>query len=173
MSAVTARAVNWTETGLVPDTVIRAGIRRLLERKLREIHAGDVEQAADILSTVDLLDGFRAWFEKKFPGAAKLATCKYCQCFWLSAVAGFFLPLPLVSGLFGNVVFGFAAKWFFLWFAISRLANFADTAFAVISSAEDFLRIYVEPSLPDGTNGPEEASSGTLASDQDQGQSGT
>ena len=47
MSAVTARAVNWTETGLVPDTVIRAGIRRLLERKLLEIHADDVEQAAD------------------------------------------------------------------------------------------------------------------------------
>ena len=48
MSAVTARAVDWTETGLVPDTVIRAGIRRLLERKLREIHAGDIERTADL-----------------------------------------------------------------------------------------------------------------------------
>lgn len=46
MSAMTARAVSWTETGLVPDTVIRAGIRRLLEAKLREIRAGDVEYAA-------------------------------------------------------------------------------------------------------------------------------
>ena len=48
MSSVTARAVDWTETGLVPDTVIRAGIRRLLDRKLKEIHAGDVEKAAII-----------------------------------------------------------------------------------------------------------------------------
>ena len=42
MSAIAAKAVNWTETGLVPDTVIRAGIRRLLEAKRKEIHAGDI-----------------------------------------------------------------------------------------------------------------------------------
>jgi cyclopropane-fatty-acyl-phospholipid synthase len=48
MSSVTAKAVDWTETGLVPDSVIRAGIRRLLERKLKEIHAGDVEKSAII-----------------------------------------------------------------------------------------------------------------------------
>ena len=48
MSSVTAKAVDWTETGLVPDSVIRAGIRRLLERKLREINASDVEKAAII-----------------------------------------------------------------------------------------------------------------------------
>jgi cyclopropane-fatty-acyl-phospholipid synthase len=48
MSSVTAKAVDWTETGLVPDSVIRAGIRRLLERKLREIHASDVEKSAII-----------------------------------------------------------------------------------------------------------------------------
>jgi cyclopropane-fatty-acyl-phospholipid synthase len=48
MSSVTAKAVDWTETGLVPDSVIRAGIRRLLGRKLKEIHATDVEKAAII-----------------------------------------------------------------------------------------------------------------------------
>ena len=48
MSSVTAKAVDWTETGLVPDSVIRAGIRRLLDRKLKEIHATDVEMAAII-----------------------------------------------------------------------------------------------------------------------------
>ena len=48
MSSVTAKAVDWTETGLVPDSVIRAGIRRLLDRKLKEIHANDVERAAII-----------------------------------------------------------------------------------------------------------------------------
>jgi cyclopropane-fatty-acyl-phospholipid synthase len=47
MRAVTAKAVSWTETGLVPDTVIRAGIRRLLESKRKEIHSGDGEYAAD------------------------------------------------------------------------------------------------------------------------------
>jgi len=50
MKAVTSLAVNWTETGLVPDSVIRTGIRRLLESKRREIHAGDVEHAADALN---------------------------------------------------------------------------------------------------------------------------
>ena len=50
MSAVTARAVSWTETGLVPDSVIRAGIRRLLDNKRREIHADDVEMAAETLN---------------------------------------------------------------------------------------------------------------------------
>ena len=51
MSAVTAKAVSWTESGLVPDTVIRAGIRRLLESKRKEIHAGDEEYAASVLNT--------------------------------------------------------------------------------------------------------------------------
>ena len=48
MTNVTAKALNWTEMGLVPDSVIRAGIRRLLERKLSEIRAGDVAASADI-----------------------------------------------------------------------------------------------------------------------------
>ena len=50
MSAVTAKAVSWTESGLVPDAVIRAGIRRLLEAKRKEIHAGDEEYAASTLN---------------------------------------------------------------------------------------------------------------------------
>ena len=50
MSAVTAKAVSWTESGLVPDSVIRTGIRRLLDSKRREIRAGDVEFAADTLN---------------------------------------------------------------------------------------------------------------------------
>lgn len=46
MSAVAAKAVSWTETGLVPDTVIRAGIRRLLESKRKAINVDDIEYAA-------------------------------------------------------------------------------------------------------------------------------
>ncbi len=46
---VAARAINWTESGFVPDSVIRGGIRRLLDRKLDEIGAGDQEVAARTL----------------------------------------------------------------------------------------------------------------------------
>ncbi len=55
---VAATAINWTETGLVPDSVIRSGIRRLLERKLRDVRAGDQEHAARILNGfVDMMNG--------------------------------------------------------------------------------------------------------------------
>ncbi|MBT8092796.1 MAG: SAM-dependent methyltransferase, partial [Gammaproteobacteria bacterium] len=50
MSGVAAKAIGWTETGLVPDSVIRGGMRRLLERKLVEIRAGDVEHASRVLT---------------------------------------------------------------------------------------------------------------------------
>ena len=50
MSTVTARAINWTESGLVPDSVIRSGIRRLLDRKIAEIRADDVEVASETLN---------------------------------------------------------------------------------------------------------------------------
>ncbi len=36
MGVVTEKAVSWTESGLVPDAVIRAGIRRLLESNARK-----------------------------------------------------------------------------------------------------------------------------------------
>ena len=50
MSAITSTAVSWTESGLVPDPVIRAGIRRLLESKRKQIFSGDVEYAAEALN---------------------------------------------------------------------------------------------------------------------------
>jgi cyclopropane-fatty-acyl-phospholipid synthase len=43
MSQATRLAINWVEQGLVPDTVIRAGIRRLCDQRLFEIGAGDCE----------------------------------------------------------------------------------------------------------------------------------
>ena len=46
MSTLTNLAINWTEQGLVPDAVIRAGIRRLCKQRLDEIHAGDAEAAS-------------------------------------------------------------------------------------------------------------------------------
>ena len=45
MSTTTARAVGWVEQGLVPDRVVRLGIRRLLKERLAEVHEGDAEAA--------------------------------------------------------------------------------------------------------------------------------
>jgi hypothetical protein len=51
MSTVTNKATSsvlaWTERGLVPDSVIRAGIRRLCRQRLSDIKANDVETAAE------------------------------------------------------------------------------------------------------------------------------
>jgi cyclopropane-fatty-acyl-phospholipid synthase len=38
--------LNWTEQGLVPDSVIRAGIRRLCRQRLKDIGAQDIEASA-------------------------------------------------------------------------------------------------------------------------------
>jgi len=46
MSTVSNLAINWTEQGLVPDAVIRAGIRRLCKQRLVEIQTGDAETAS-------------------------------------------------------------------------------------------------------------------------------
>ncbi len=47
MSTTTARAVGWVEQGLVPDRVVRLGIRRLLKERLAEVHAADAETAEE------------------------------------------------------------------------------------------------------------------------------
>lgn len=41
-------AINWAEQGLLPDSVLRAGIRRLVSARLAEIRAADAEAGADI-----------------------------------------------------------------------------------------------------------------------------
>lgn len=47
MAQTAELALNWTEQGYVPDVVIRAGIRRLLARRLEEIAHDDCEAMAD------------------------------------------------------------------------------------------------------------------------------
>jgi cyclopropane-fatty-acyl-phospholipid synthase len=47
MSNALNRAIGWTEAGLVPDSVIRAGIRRLIRRRLDEINQGGIENVRD------------------------------------------------------------------------------------------------------------------------------
>lgn len=46
MSTATQLAVDWTEQGLVPDGVIRHGIRRLLRSRLAELRVDDAQAAA-------------------------------------------------------------------------------------------------------------------------------
>ena len=52
MTAAARMAINWVEQGLVPDTVIRQGIRRLLARRLEEIRAGDCAAGAEAVEQV-------------------------------------------------------------------------------------------------------------------------
>ena len=47
MQKAAARAIDWSEQGLVPDTVIRHGIKRLLKKRLAGFNAGDCEATAD------------------------------------------------------------------------------------------------------------------------------
>ena len=48
MTTTTARAVGWVEQGLVPDRVVRLGIRRLLKDRLDEQHATDAEASDEM-----------------------------------------------------------------------------------------------------------------------------
>lgn len=45
MAQAAAQAVNWVEQGLLPDRVVRLGIRRLLRERLAETQAADIEAA--------------------------------------------------------------------------------------------------------------------------------
>ena len=46
MSKAAQRAIEWTESGLIPDAVIRRGIRRMLQKRLEAIQAEDIEHAS-------------------------------------------------------------------------------------------------------------------------------
>ena len=49
MTTAANTILEWTERGLVPDSVIRAGIRRLCRQRLKDIHAGDPQTSAEHL----------------------------------------------------------------------------------------------------------------------------
>ena len=95
----TAVAVNWVEQGLVPDRVVRLGIRRLLRARLSELHTGDVAASADL--TQAFVDGLRdaplALLPEKaneqhyevpaaFFGAVLGLHRKYSSCHWPEGV---------------------------------------------------------------------------------------
>ena len=58
MSATAARAIEWMEQGLLPDAVVRSGIRRLLRERLQALeHADCAAHAACIETLVDSMNG--------------------------------------------------------------------------------------------------------------------
>lgn len=100
MGFATDRAIGLTEQGLVPDVVIRTGIRRLLKERLAEIHVDDIERTAvltqDFIALMD--SGPIAPVPEKaneqhyevpsaFFGEALGPHRKYSSCFWDESVA--------------------------------------------------------------------------------------
>ena len=47
MQSAATKAIDWSEQGLVPDRVIRHGIKRLLKQRLDALHTGDCETLAE------------------------------------------------------------------------------------------------------------------------------
>ena len=95
MADNTAAAVHWVEQGLVPDRVVRLGIRRLLKARLVEMRDGDAETTAALTQT--FLDELRAaplallpekaneqHYEvpAAFFGAVLGPHRKYSSCYW-------------------------------------------------------------------------------------------
>ena len=95
MADSTAVAVNWVEQGLVPDRVIRLGIRRLLKARLVELRSGDATAVAEL--TQSFVDALRsaplALLPEKaneqhyevpaaFFGAVLGSHRKYSSCYW-------------------------------------------------------------------------------------------
>ena len=98
--SVSNLAISWTEQGLVPDAMIRAGIRRLLRQRLAEIQAGDAEAAAERLEAFAAsMDGAPVALvpekanEQHYEVPAEFfaqvlgAHRKYSSCWWPEGVA--------------------------------------------------------------------------------------
>lgn len=91
----TGGPIGWAEMGLVPDRVIRAGIRRLNRQRLEDIHADDIQQAARDLSgfvehmksaevapVPDLANQQHYEVPEEFFGLVMGKHRKYSSCFW-------------------------------------------------------------------------------------------
>ena len=58
MSFAARQAINWTEQGLVPDSIIRGAIRRLLRARLAELRPDDAEHTAEVTARfVEAMNG--------------------------------------------------------------------------------------------------------------------
>jgi len=95
MATTAQLAINWTEQGLVPDALIRAGIRRLLKQRLEDIHAGDVDASsalterfiadlrkAPVALVPELANAQHYEVPSAFFGLALGPHRKYSCCYW-------------------------------------------------------------------------------------------
>jgi cyclopropane-fatty-acyl-phospholipid synthase len=100
VTATSRIAIDWVEQGLVPDPVVRQGIRRLLAQRLAEIRADDCEAACEYESDVlHRMDGGPIALvpdlanEQHYEVPADFFTqvlgprCKYSACHWGDGVA--------------------------------------------------------------------------------------
>jgi cyclopropane-fatty-acyl-phospholipid synthase len=100
MSSAARLAIGWIEQGYVPDSVVRAGIRRLCEQRLRDIRAGDAAasarttedfvramDAADTALVPELANAQHYEVPAEFFGLALGAHRKYSSCWWPEGVS--------------------------------------------------------------------------------------
>jgi len=91
-------AIGWAEMGLLPDGVIRAGIRRLNRQRLADIHADDIEksgdelaefvakmQVAEIAPVPELANEQHYEVPADFFGLVMGTHRKYSCCYWTAA----------------------------------------------------------------------------------------
>jgi len=88
-------AIGWAEMGLLPDGIIRAGIRRLNRQRLMDIHADDIERSgneladfvekmknAEIAPVPELANEQHYEVPAEFFGLVMGAHRKYSCCYW-------------------------------------------------------------------------------------------
>jgi cyclopropane-fatty-acyl-phospholipid synthase len=93
-------AIGWAESGLLPDRVIRAGIRQLNRRRLEDINAADVETSARELSDFvaqmnvaeiaplpELANEQHYEVPADFFGLVMADHRKYSSCYWADGVS--------------------------------------------------------------------------------------
>ena len=99
MTRAARLALGWVEQGLVPDRVVRAGIRRLCEQRLKDIHAADAQasaratedfvrqmDAADTALVPELANEQHYEVPAEFFALALGAHRKYSSCWWPEGV---------------------------------------------------------------------------------------
>lgn len=85
-----------------------------------------IERFTDLTTTLDLLEGCRSRFARRFPRFGKLAGCKFCQSFWASLVVGWTCPYPLLSSLFSAPLAALVFKSVVLWLSLFGMALLLD-----------------------------------------------
>lgn len=82
-----------------------------------------IDNATDILTTVDLLEPLRTRFDAAYPRFSKIGRCKFCMSFWLSGLAGLAFPFLGMSFVLG---------WIITWFSLHRATQALDDVYRLM-----------------------------------------